>query len=35
MCRHERVPLLWVLVLFGRRPLRPAPCCVHGNRAHV
>src|SRR5471030_2130337 len=35
MCRHERVPLLWVLVLFGRRPLRPAPCCVHGNRAPV
>src|SRR4051812_16321092 len=35
MCRHEPVPLLWVLVLRGRRPLRPAACCVHGDRAWI
>src|SRR5205823_9930838 len=35
MCRHERVPLLRMLVLSGRRPLRPAECCVHGNRARL
>ena len=35
MCRHEPVPLLWVLVLPGRRPLRPAACCVDGDRAYI
>src|SRR3954470_12531353 len=35
MCRHEPVPLLWMLVLSGRGPLRPAACCVHGSRAQV
>src|SRR3954470_9850645 len=35
MCRHEPVPLLWMLVLSGRRFLRPATCCVHGSRAQI
>jgi len=35
MCRHERVPLLRVLVLSGRGPLRPVSRCVHRDRAQV
>src|SRR3954451_20693 len=35
MCRHERVALLRVLVLPGRRPLRPAQDCVHRSRAPI
>src|SRR6476469_3324190 len=35
MCRHEPVARLRLLVLDGRRPLRPAPCCVRRMCAQV
>jgi len=35
MCRYERDPLLPLLVLVSRSPLRPARRCAHQNRARV